>query len=109
MVPANKTPTLTAVVAFISMMALVFGAPLFAEDLSDNETCMECHADSERAPPKNPERPQVHNPEGGFFVEDHDMWSCIDCHDYVTEIPHPEEMTGSEVNCENCHDTAPTK
>jgi len=78
-------------------------------DLSDNETCLECHADEERGPPKNPDRPQVHTADGGFNVEDHEMWSCNDCHDYITEIPHPDEVLGSEVDCTNCHDEAPTK
>jgi len=96
---------------FISVMALGLSAPVIAEDLSDNETCLECHADTERAPPSNPDRPQVHNPEGGFFAEDHEMWSCNDCHDYITEIPHPDELieAGNEVDCTNCHDEAPTK
>ena len=68
------------------------------------------HEGEERDPPSNPDRPQVHNPDGGFFVEDHSMWSCVDCHDYITEIPHPEEIIGnSEVDCTNCHDEAPTK
>jgi hypothetical protein len=41
-------------------------------------------------------------------VEDHEMWSCIDCHDMITEIPHPEGIDGSAVNCTNCHDSTPT-
>jgi hypothetical protein len=78
------------------------------EDLSDNETCLECHADTERAAPENSDRPRVHTDEGGFFQEDHEMWSCIDCHDYITEIPHPEDVEG-EVECTNCHESTPTK
>jgi hypothetical protein len=96
----------------LAVTTLTLGPVLLAQDdvdLSDNETCMECHADTERGPPKNPERPQVHQPDGSFFVEDHDMWSCNDCHDYITEIPHPDEVLGSEVDCTNCHDEAPTK
>ena len=93
----------------LAVAALGFAGPVVAEDLSDNETCLECHADTERGPPKNLNRPQVHRPEGGFFVEDHEMWSCNDCHDYITEIPHPEEVLGSEVDCMNCHDEEPTK
>jgi hypothetical protein len=50
----------------------------------------------------------VHTDEGGFAVEDHEAWSCVDCHDYVTELPHPDGYTGGEVNCENCHETTPT-
>jgi len=109
MIPAGKLITLASVVLFISILAFSLGAPVFAEDLSDNETCLECHADTERGPPKNPDRPQVHTADGGFVVEDHDMWSCTDCHDYITEIPHPDEVLGSEVDCTNCHDEAPTK
>ena len=96
-------------VIVLAVAAFGFAAPIAAQDLSDNETCLECHADTERGPPKNPDRPAVHTPDGGFVVEDHEMWSCNDCHTYITEIPHPEEVLGSEVDCTNCHDEAPTK
>lgn len=96
---------------FVALMGLGFGAPLAAQDLSDNETCLECHADADRAAPSDPNMVQVHNPEGGFFVEEHEMWSCTDCHDYVTEVPHPDEMIAADnqVDCTNCHDETPTK
>ncbi len=106
---AGKFLATASAVTFISLLALGFGAPAFAEDLSDNETCMECHEDADRAPPSNPDRPQVHNPAGGFFVEDHDMWSCVDCHGYITEIPHAEEVADMEVDCTDCHEETPTK
>jgi len=109
MTSAGKLFTLASALVFLSLFALGFGTPVFAEDLSDNETCLECHEDADRAPPSNPDRPQVHNPAGGFFVEDHDMWSCNDCHDYITEIPHPDEVVDMEVDCTNCHDEAPAK
>ncbi len=107
--PVGKFFTTAFTAVFISMLAFSLGAPVFAQDLSDDETCLECHEDADRAPPSNPDRPQVHNPAGGFFVEDHDMWSCNDCHDYITEIPHPDEVVDMEVDCTNCHDEAPTK
>lgn len=106
---AGKFLATASALTFISLLALSFGSPAFAEDLSDNETCLECHEDADRSPPSNPDRPQVHNPAGGFFVEDHDMWSCTDCHTYITEIPHAEEVGEMEVDCTNCHDEAPTK
>lgn len=111
MTPARKVFTSAAMAAFVSVLAFGFGVPVFAEDLSDNETCLECHEDADRAPPSNPDRPQVHNPDGGFFVEDHDMWSCTDCHTYIVEIPHADELmeADNEVDCTNCHDEAPTK
>ena len=34
---------------FVSLLALSFGAPVLAEDLSDNETCMDCHEDADLA------------------------------------------------------------
>jgi len=109
MVLARNVFTSAAVAAFISVLAFGFGAPVFAQDLSDNETCLECHADTERAPPSNPDRPQVHNPAGGFFVEDHETWSCNDCHTYIVDLEHEESAGGNEVDCTNCHDEAPTK
>jgi hypothetical protein len=53
--------------------------------------------------------PQVHNPEGGFFQEAHEMWSCTDCHTYIDAIPHADGVTEMEVDCLNCHEEQPTK
>ena len=110
MAPLRKLSISAALALLLGVLTLGFGAPVVAEDLTDNATCLECHEGEERDPPSNPDRPQVHNPDGGFFVEAHADWSCVDCHDYITEIPHPEEIIGnSEVDCTNCHDEAPTK
>ena len=93
----------------ILLVALGFAAPVVAQDLTDNETCMECHADGDRAPPADPNMPQVHNPEGGFFAEAHEMWSCVDCHTSIEEIPHPDGVTEESVDCLNCHEEVPQK
>ena len=97
------------VAVFISMLTFGLGTPIFAEDLSDNETCIDCHEDADRAPPSNPDRPQVHNPAGGFFVEDHDGFSCNDCHTYIVDLEHEETASDQEVDCLECHDEVPTK
>ena len=97
------------VAAFISLLTFGFGAPVLAEDLSDNETCMDCHEDADRAPPSDPTRPQVHNPAGGFFGEDHADFSCNDCHTYITDLEHEETAPGQQVDCLECHDEVPTK
>ena len=97
------------VALFLSVLAFGFGTPVFAEDLSDNETCLDCHDDADRAPPSNPDRPQVHNPAGGFFVEDHDGFSCIDCHTTIEDLEHEETAPGQEVDCLECHDEVPAK
>lgn len=111
MTPSKKVFTFAAITVFFSVLTFGFGVPAFAQDLSDDETCLECHDDTDRAPPSNPDRPQVHNPDGGFFVEDHEMWSCTDCHSYVVELPHSDEYfeANNEVDCTECHDEAPTK
>jgi hypothetical protein len=108
MYPANITRTLIIVSLLAAALSLALGAPAFAEDLGDNEICLECHAGAERAAPDNPDQPRIHNEDGSFTVEAHEMWSCIDCHDMITDIPHPEGIDGQAVNCENCHDGTPT-
>lgn len=99
----------TAKCLLILLAALGLALPAAAQDLTDNETCMECHADADRAAPADPNMPQVHNPEGGFFAEAHEMWSCVDCHTYIEEIPHPESVADEAVDCLNCHDEVPKK
>jgi hypothetical protein len=51
----------------------------------------------------------VHNPAGGFFVEDHADFSCIDCHTTIEDLEHEETAPGQEVDCLECHDEVPTK
>jgi hypothetical protein len=97
------------VAVLVSVLAFGFGAPVMAEDLSDNATCMDCHEDADRAPPSNPDRPQVHNPAGGFFVESHADFSCVDCHTYIENLEHEDSAPGKEVDCLECHDEVPAK
>jgi len=96
-----------AMVLILAVVTFGLAGPVIAQDVTDNETCMECHADTERAAPADPNMPQVHNPEGGFFAEAHEMWSCVDCHTGVEEIPHAEEIEA--VDCLMCHEEVPKK
>jgi hypothetical protein len=105
---AKRFLLLASTAACAAALAFGFSMNAVAEDLSDNETCLECHADEPRGDQKYPDKPQIHNEDGSFTVEDHEMWSCIDCHDMVTELPHPDGMDGHAVNCENCHEGTPT-
>ena len=109
MISASTVLKSVNVALFLSLFTFGFGAPVFAEDLDDPETCMECHDDADRAPPSNPDRPQVHNPAGGFFQEDHVDFSCNECHTYITDLEHEETAPGKEVDCLECHDEVPTK
>jgi len=94
---------------FISVLTLGFGAPVIAEDLTDPATCFDCHDDTDRAPPSDPNLPQVHKPTGGVFVEDHEGFDCIDCHTYIEDLEHEETAPDMEVDCLECHDEVPTK
>ena len=94
---------------FISILSFGFGTTVFAEDLTDPEVCMDCHDDADRSPPSDTTRPQVHNPAGGFFAEDHDGFDCIDCHTNITDLEHDETAPGVEVDCLECHDEVPAK
>lgn len=97
------------VATLISLLSFGLGAPVFAEDLSDPDICMDCHEDADRAPPSDPNRPQVHNPAGGFFQEAHGDFVCIDCHTYITDLEHDQTAPDMEVDCLECHDEVPTK
>ena len=78
------------VAVFISVLTFGFGAPVFAEDLSD-EGCFDCHDDADRTLLIDPDVVQLHNPAGGFFDEDHADFSCNDCHTYITDLEHEEK------------------
>lgn len=105
---SRKFLTLASIAALAVAAAFAFGSTAMAEDLTDNATCLECHADEARAAPEGSDRPRVHTDDGGFAVEDHEMWSCVDCHESVTEVPHPDDFAAGQVNCESCHESTPT-
>ncbi len=109
MISSDKILESLKVVMIICLLTFGFGAPVLAEDLSNPETCMDCHDDADRGPPSNPDRPQVHNPAGGFFQESHADFVCIDCHTYITDLEHDETAPDMEVDCLECHDEVPAK
>ncbi len=106
MILIRQVLTSATVTFFISVLTFGFVAPVFAQDLSDNETCLECHADDERVPPGNLPLPHFHNFTGDFFVEDHDGFSCIECHTYIVDLEHEDTAGNNKVDCAECHDEA---
>jgi len=88
------------------LLGLGFGVLVLAQDLSDNETCMMCHAAFVWSAPENSDRPRNHNDDGTFIQPVHEMWSCTDCHEDIIEIPHRVEVE-RDVDCLNCHETVP--
>jgi len=106
---SRKLSMLASIAACAAAMTFGFSVTATAqEDLTDNATCLECHGDEPRTAPENLDHPRIHTDDGGFNVEDHEMWSCVDCHDMITEIPHPDGIDGTAVNCTNCHESTPT-
>lgn len=99
---------LLIIAMILAVVALGVAGPVVAQDLTDNETCMECHADTERTAPADPNVPQIHNAEGGLNHEAHEMWSCVDCHTYVEELPHADGVTEQAVDCLTCHEEVPS-
>lgn len=95
--------------AFAIVPVLALSGAALAQDVTDDATCLDCHEGVERSAPADPNMVQVHNPEGGFFAEAHEMWSCVDCHTYVEEIPHADDVADQAVDCLNCHAEVPTK
>ena len=106
MISVKEVFTSVTATVFVSVLAFGFATPVFAEDLSD-ESCLECHDDADRTLLSNPDRPQVHNPAGGFFVQDHADFEYIDRHTFIEDLEHEETAPGQEVDCLECHDEVP--
>ena len=78
-----------------------------AEDLSDNEVCLDCHIDEEQIDALDVSGAQVHNPADSTLIEAaHNEVACIDCHADIREIPH-RDATGRTVDCLACHEKTP--
>ncbi len=55
---SRKLLLLASSTACATALAFGFAATAAAEDLSDNATCLECHADEPRAAPENSDQPE---------------------------------------------------
>lgn len=77
------------------------------DDLTDNETCLDCHIDQEHFGTLEVDGAQVHNPDDGSLLgEGHAEMACIDCHGDIEEIPHREDVDRT-VDCLACHESVP--
>ncbi len=78
-----------------------------AEDLGDNEICLDCHLDEAQVGALEVSGPQVHNPEDSTLIEKaHVEVVCIDCHMDIEQVPHSEINTRT-VDCLACHESTP--
>ena len=41
------------------------------------------------------------------YLKGKDVPIIHDCHDYIVEIPHSDDVVGADVDCLNCHDEVP--
>lgn len=90
------------------LLSLGLGVLVNAQDLSDKETCLMCHASFVWTAPENSDRPRVHNDDGSFTQPTHEMFTCTNCHQDIAEIPHVPEVERG-VDCLGCHETVPEK
>jgi cytochrome b subunit of formate dehydrogenase len=74
----------------------------YAQDVDDNQSCMECHADEEMTG-------DIDGHEISMFIDldmytksIHGEFSCVDCHTDIEEFPHEDEL--EKVDCATCHD-----
>lgn len=91
----------------ISLVSLLFWLPsasFSAEDLSDNQSCMECHGEADVTG-------EIDGKEVSLFVDKdkyegsiHSGLSCVDCHGDIAELPHNDEL--KKVDCASCHEDA---
>ena len=103
----EKFPVVKSAILGLFLVLAAGNAAMAEEDLTDNETCLECHADEEKAGLMTSEGPEVHTTAGEFHVEEHEMWNCVDCHMDIKEVPHAEGVKRT-VDCMECHDEMPT-
>ena len=98
--------------ALLVVMALGGNLPLYAEgnpaeDLSDNEICLDCHIDEEQVGALEVAGAQVHNPDDSTLIQQpHTELACIDCHMDIQKIPHRDESERT-VDCLACHESTP--
>ncbi|MDP8245286.1 MAG: cytochrome b/b6 domain-containing protein [Candidatus Hinthialibacter antarcticus] len=93
------------IVAFgaIALIGLVPPTPVaFAQDVDDNQSCMECHGEADIVG-------EIDGEEVSMFINRelnshsiHAEFACIDCHDDIEEIPHEDAL--NKVSCTQCHD-----
>lgn len=76
----------------------------FSQEVTDNQTCFECHSDAELTG-------EINGLEVSMFVDSttfensvHGGFSCVDCHSDITEIPHEDPL--QKVDCASCHEEA---
>jgi hypothetical protein len=93
------------IVALLAALS-VFSTAVIAEDLTDNATCAECHEGGGSDEPMDVSGAKIHNPDGSFTQEAHEMWSCVDCHADITAIPHETDKERT-VDCLQCHEETP--
>lgn len=89
-------------------LAIVLGCVWFlsssvsAQDVSDNKTCLDCHAQEGMTGEIDGKEVSIQVDEAMFKESAHGGLSCTDCHDDIKEVPH--EDTLKKVACATCHE-----
>jgi len=80
---------------FLGFSFLIIVPALEAQDFT-NQDCLDCHGD------QGLEIQSLFVEESSFAESTHGIFSCVDCHGGIEELPHQEELP--PVSCSDCHD-----
>lgn len=88
--------------SLIAILALLSTIPAIAQDVDDNQSCIECHGESDITGEIDGREVSTYVDSAKFENSIHGEFACIDCHDDIEELPHEFEL--KKVDCATCHD-----
>ncbi|MBD3266454.1 hypothetical protein GF373_07265, partial [bacterium] len=90
-------------ILLFTICCMVFFVPdSCSQDLGENESCMECHGESDLVGEIDGEEVSVYVEMQAYENSVHGFFSCVDCHEDIEEIPHKWEL--KKVDCSICHE-----
>ncbi len=89
----------------VALVALL-GAPAVARAQATNDDCLACHSDATLTKDVGGKAVSVHVAPDKFGASIHSVLSCTDCHNDISEYPHPGAV--AKVDCGACHPDAVT-
>lgn len=80
---------------------ILFSPFTYSQDISEIETCLDCHGEEDITGEINGEEVSVYVNGEKYENSIHGGFSCVDCHEDIEEIPHAFEL--ERVDCTRCH------
>ncbi|MBI1388137.1 MAG: hypothetical protein GC154_06785 [bacterium] len=89
-------------ILLLAVISLVFCFSTSAQDVSDNNTCLECHGEKDMTGELDGVETSMYIDPERFDASIHSGLSCVDCHSSVEELPHDDPLP--KVDCSSCHE-----